>query len=437
LIDRISKVPFNYRWVILGVSFIILGLTSTIFQSFSIFFVALLREFRWSRSTTAGAFSLFFILIGAMGPFAGSAIVRMGQRRVFVLGSLLLGLGLGLCSLIHSWWQFYIFYGVITAIGMGSTAWVTNATVIQSWFKEKRGLAMGILSSGVGVGIFVYIPAIQYLINRIGWRMAYRVMAFLIPSVVIILTVMFMKKPSRMTSSAPKEQETRHTMMRDPSIVDLKWTSRSWTLRQAMLTKQFWSLGICFFFGSLLGNSVLTHHVAFFVDKGLESLFVSYIVGMIGIVSIGGRILWGILSDRIGREVTYTLAMVCCICGIVLLITFPVLSSTYDPYVYAIVFGMGYSGVVVLPSLITADFFEGRAYGSIFGTIFLLYSVGGAFGTWFCGFLYDRMGSYTPFFIIAVACALFACFNIWIAAPRKIRMVPGKKALRFNRNSTS
>ena len=254
MIDRISKVPFNYRWVILGVSFIILGLTSTIFQSFSIFFVALLREFRWSRSTTAGAFSLFFILIGAMGPFAGSAIVRMGQRRVFVLGSLLLGLGLGLCSLIHSWWQFYIFYGVITAIGMGSTAWVTNATVIQSWFKEKRGLAMGILSSGVGVGIFVYIPAIQYLINRIGWRMAYRVMAFLIPSVVIILTVMFMKKPSRMTSSAPKEQETRHTMMKDPSIVDLKWTSRSWTLRQAMLTKQFWSLGICFFFRQFIGQ---------------------------------------------------------------------------------------------------------------------------------------------------------------------------------------
>ncbi len=90
----------------------------------------------------------------------------------------------------------------------------------------------------------------------------------------------------------------------------------------------------------------------------------------------------------------------------------------------------------VLPPLITADFFEGRAYGSIFGTIFLLNSVGGAFGTWFCGFLHDHMGSYIPFFIIAIACAFLACFNIWIAAPRKIRMVPGKKALRFNRNST-
>jgi MFS family permease len=432
-----DKSSSNYRWIILGVSFIILGLTSTIFQSFSIFFVALLKEFRWSRSTTAGAFSLLLILLGVIGPFAGSAIDRIGQRRVFVLGSLVLGLGLVLSSLTRSWWQFYISYGVITAIGIGSTAWVTNATVIQSWFKEKRGLAMGVLSSGVGVGIFVYIPTIQYLINSTGWRMAYRVMALFIPLVVITLTIIFLKKPPRITPSTPQEQETHHTTTRDPLIVDLKWASRSWSLRQAILTKQFWTLGVCFFFGSLLGNSILAHHVAFFVDKGLESLFVSYIVGLIGIVSIGGRILWGTLSDRIGRELTYTLAMICCICGTVLLIAFPVFASTYFPYFYTIVFGVGYSGVVVLPSLITADFFEGRAYGSIFGTIFLLYSVGGAFGTWFCGFLHDRMGSYIPFFIIAIACALFACFSIWIAAPRKIKAVPGKKAPRSKRKSTS
>jgi MFS family permease len=255
--------------------------------------------------------------------------------------------------------------------------------------------------------------------------------------VVIAMTIILLKKPPRITSVTPTAQETYYPLLRDPLIVDLKWASRSWTLGQAVRTKQFWALSVCTFFSSLITHAIMTHHVAFFVDKGLEALFVSYIVGMIGIVSIGGKILWGTLSDRIGRELTYTLAMICCICGIVLLIAFPVFASTYFPYFYAIVFGVGYSGVVVLPSLITADFFEGRAYGSIFGTIFLLYSVGGAFGTWFCGFLHDRMGSYIPFFIIAIACALFACFNIWIAAPRKIKAVPGKKAPRSKRKSTS
>jgi MFS family permease len=432
-----DKGSFNYRWIIVGVSFITFALTTTIVHSFSIFFVALLKEFHWSRSITAGAFSLSSILYGVIGPLAGSTVDRIGPRTVFVLGSLLLGLGLALCSLMHSWWQFYIFFGVIASIGAGFTGWVPNATVILNWFKEKRGLAIGILSAGVGIGILVCIPSIQYLINEIGWRMAYRVMAFFIPLVVITMTVIFLKKPPRITSSTQTEQETYHTMMRDPLIVDLKWASRSWTLRQAIFTKQFWTLSVSFFLSGLVNQSILSHHVAFFVDEGLEALFVSYIVGMIGLVSIGGKIIWGTLSDRIGREITYTLVIACCICGISLLITFPILSSPYIPYLYAVFFGMGYAGVVVLPPLITADFFGGRAYGSIFGTIFFLNSVGLAFGAWLGGFLHDRVGNYIPFFIIVIACALFACFTIWIAAPRKIRIAPGKKVFRFKRNSAS
>jgi MFS family permease len=429
-----DKSSFHYRWIILGVTFVTLALTSTIFHSFSLFFIALLKEFGWSRSITAGAFSVFIILYGIISPFAGSMVDRFGPRGVFVFGSLLWGTGIALCSLIHSWWEFYIFFGVIAAVGATFTGWVPITTVIQKWFTEKRGLAIGILSSGIGIGIFVCIPAIQYLIDGIGWRMAYRVMAFFIPFVVITTTIIFLRKPPRITLSTPPEQEADQPTMRDPLIVDLKWASRSWTLRQAISTKQFWALSICLFFGNLITQSILAHQVAFFVDKGLEALYVSYIVGMIGIVSIGAKILWGTLSDRIGREVTFTLVTVCCIGGILLLIAFPILSSPYVPHVFAIFFGLGYAGSAVLPPLITADFFEGRAYGSIFGTTWIFHSVGGAFGAWFCGFLHDHLGSYILFFIIAIACALFACFNIWIAAPRKIRIVPGEKGYRLKRN---
>ena len=412
----------NFRWIIVGVSFVTLGISTTITYSFSIFFVALLKEFSWSRSITAGAFSLFWILYGTIGPFAGSLVDRFGPRKVFVLGSLLGGVGLALCSLIHSWWQFYIFFGVITAAGAGFTGWVPNTTVIQNWFREKRGLAMGILSSGIGIAMFVCIPSIQYLINGVGWRMAYRVMACVIPLVVITMTIILFKKPPPITSSPQTDQEAYHATIRDPLIVDFKWASRSWTLRQAIFTKQFWALSVSFFLSTLINQSIFAHHVAFFVDEGLETLFVSYIVGMIGIVSIGGKIIWATLSDRIGREITYTLVTACCICGVSSLIIFPTVSSPYIPYFYAVFFGMGYAGFSVLPPLITADFFEGGAYGSIFGTIFILNSVGGAFGAWFGGFLHDHAGNYIPFFIIVIACALFACFNIWIAAPRKIRI---------------
>jgi len=101
---------------------------------------------------------------------------------VVIGGALLLALGLGLCSLTQSWWQFYIFFSLITAHGIGGTGWLTNVIIIQQWFKEKRGLPTGIISSGIGIGILVCVPSAQYLILRLGWRMAYGVMAVFIPS---------------------------------------------------------------------------------------------------------------------------------------------------------------------------------------------------------------------------------------------------------------
>jgi MFS family permease len=167
--------------------------------------------------------------------------------------------------------------------------------------------------------------------------------------------------------------------------------------------------------------------VAFFVDHGLDALFASYIVGIVGIVSIGSKILWGVLSDKIGREVTYTIGMACSISGIIFLIVFNIFPCASLPYFYAFLFGMGYAVTAALPPLITADFFEGKAYGGIFGSLMIFVSLGGASGIWFAGFIFDRVGSYLPVFIIFIACLFLSCLSIWWAAPRKIRIVPGKR----------
>jgi MFS family permease len=167
--------------------------------------------------------------------------------------------------------------------------------------------------------------------------------------------------------------------------------------------------------------------VAFFVDCGLEALLASYIVGIVGIGSLGGKILWGTLSDKIGREITYTMGITCSILGLLLLLLFNLFPFPGLPYFYAIFFGMGYAVQAALPPLITADFFEGRRYGTIFGIVMIFIGIGGAFGAWFAGFLYDRLGSYLPVFMITIFCALFSCLSIWWAAPRRIRMVPGKR----------
>ena len=333
---------FQRGWVIVGTSFITLALAYGVWYSFSVFFVALLKEFGWSRSILAGAFSLFLMIHGITGPFAGRMIDRFSPQRVFVVGSLILGGGLALCSLIRSPWQFYLFFGVLAAMGVGSIGWIPNATIIQQWFKERRGLAMGIISSGVGIGILICLPAIQHLINWVGWRTTYRIMACFIPFMVIFVGFLFLKKPPK--TALP-------TFLKSRLPIDLwktPWSStrngfKSWTIRQAMTTKQFWLLCLSFFFSTLTTQSILAHHVVFFVDQGLKPLLASYIVGMMGMVSMGGKILWGALSDKIGREITYTLGISCSIAGMALLISYTVLPIPVTPYVYALFFGVGYA----------------------------------------------------------------------------------------------
>ena len=416
----------NFRWFIVGFCFITLALVYGVYYSFSVFFVALLKEFGWSRSIGAGAFSLFMIVSSMIGPFVGKMISSVRPRRVILGGSFILGVGLALCSLTQTWWQFYIFFSVITAVGLGATGWLPHVIIIQQWFREKRGLPTGIISAGIGIGILVCVPSAQYLILRLGWRMAYGTMAIFIPLIIVSMAIVFLKRPPP-TLPHPLKIEIARTVMKDPLVINEEWASQSWTVARAVTTKPFWLLGLSFFLANLVTQTIFTHQVAFFVDRGLEALLASYIVGIVGIVSLGGKILWGTLSDKIGREITYTMGITCSVLGMLFLIVFNLFPSSGLPYFYAFFFGMGYAVHAALPPLITADFFEGQGYGGIFGIFMIFIGIGGAFGVWFAGFLHDQIGSYVPVFIITIICAFFSCLNIWRAAPGKIRVVPGKR----------
>jgi MFS family permease len=303
--------------------------------------------------------------------------------------------------------------------------------IIQDWFREKRGLATGIISSGIGVGIFVCVPSVQYLITQWGWRVAFQVLAFFIPLIIISMAVAFLKRPPQATEFSPVEISISRTLMKDPAVVDEEWVLRSWSVRQAIRTRRFRLLGVAFFLGNLIAQSVLCHQVAFFVDHGMEALFASYVVGLIGIMSLGGKIVWGGLSDKIGREITYTMGLSCSVLSMILLILFSVFPLPTMTYFFSLLFALGYAVTATLPPLIAADIFGGQDFGRIFGSFMICTGGGGAFGAWLTGFIFDLTGSYVPAFVILILCAFLACFNVWRAAPRKIRRVPGKVKVSF------
>jgi len=302
-----------------------------------------LHEFNWSRSLLAGAFSVFMISHGLIGPFAGNMVDRYGPKPVFLVGSLMLGVGFFCNSLVRSSWHFYLSFGLVSAVGLGLIGWVPNTTVIQQWFRD------GIPAGQAGVGT----------------------------------------------------------------------TANSWTLRRAAVTKTFWILAVSFFLANFTTHAVLTHHVAFLIDQGMPALSASYIAGMLGVVSIGAKISWGMISDRIGRQVAFTIGMACSIGGILLLIGFAGRPSATVPYLYALCFGLGYAASAALPPLIAADLFHGKAYGTIFGTLMMINNGGGASGAWFAGLIHDRMHTYVPGFVTMILFSLLALVGIWMARPRR------------------
>lgn len=414
-----SKKPFGFAWVIVGVSFMTLGLTYGVMYCFSVFFVALLKEFHWSRSVGAGAYSFCLILHHLIGPVVGRMVDRFGPRWVILLGCLALCMGLTLCSLIQTWWQFYLFFGVLTAVGIAGTGWVTNTTLIHYWFREKRGLPMGIISAGIGFGILLCVPMAQSFIDRVGWRVTYRIMASIVPGVIALMAILFLRKTPQFSSSRSAKQEIQSSRPKNHIALSQELTSPLWTIRQVMSIRQFWILFFAFLLGNLCIHTMLTHQVAFFVDRGTDALHASYILGWVGFATMGAKILLGVLSDRIGRKGAYMVGVSLGVCGVLSLIVFNYSPWSILPYCYAFFFAMGYAATTVLPPVITGDLSEGKAFARVFGTLTIANGLGAAFGTWVAGFIHDQVNSYLPAFILVIACFFLSAFLICKVTPQK------------------
>jgi MFS family permease len=256
--------------------------------------------------------------------------------------------------------------------------------------------------------------------------MTFRILGIVLPVFVILMVIVFIRKIPGRTLAEEGKREVPHTVTRESRVLNEEWAFRRWTIREAAGTNQFWLFVLSLFFTNFMLHSVFAHQVAFFVDQGESALHASYIAGLIGMVSIAGKIVWGGISDRIGREATHLIGTACSVCGIGLLILFTIYPNAALPYFFALFFGMGYAAITTLSPLIAADFFEGETYGRILGVLFLSITLGGACGVGLTGFLFDLAKSYVPAFFLLIACTLSSFVSIWLAAPRKIRSVPGR-----------
>jgi MFS family permease len=393
---------------VLAATFVTLGLAYGFWYSYSVFLVAFLREFGWSRSVVAGGFSLLVVVHGVSGPLLGWLVERVGPRAVIASGGAVLTVGLLAGAHITAAWQLYAALGLLAALGVSAAGWVPAVVLIRGWFPAQVGTAIGIASAGIGVGIFALVPFTQLLIDGLGWRWALRVLALMMAAWVIPATLLLVRDPRPAPAVAAPGAGAGAPAARP-----------SWTVRAALRTWRFWLTGTVFFAGSVATQMLLVHQVAYLVDHGVSALVAATVVGVVGVCSVAGKTGWGALSDRIGREPTYSLAFGCVALSVGMLALAGAHPRTLLPYAYAVLIGVGYAATAPLTPAIASDLFGGPRFPRIFGTLHLMNSLGGALGPWLAGRVFDATGGYALALPIAAAMALLAPVLLWVAAPRR------------------
>jgi MFS family permease len=423
-----ARLPFYYGWVIVGVAFVTMALGVTARTSFSLLMPPLIDEFGWDRGLTAGAFSFGFLVSAVLSPIVGRVLDVRGPRVVILTGVLVLTAGLALAPAIERPWQLYLTLGVLVGGGANLMTYTVHSQFLPNWFVARRGLAISIAFAGVGIGAIVLLPWLQSIIVSAGWRASCWAMGLLILFGVGPLNLLVRRKPEDLgllpdgKSQLPSARSARGTL----TIVDPRWAATTWTLARAARTGRFWWIVLGYFCALLAWYAVQVHQTKYLMEIGFTPLVAAWSLGVVSVVGIPGQIVLGALSDRLGREWVWTAGCAgFAICYAALIALEQVQSNAL---LYVMVLSQGFLGYALTSVMgpIVVEIFEGPHYGSIFGTITVASIGGGAAGPWLAGVIHDATGSYRLAFGLAIAACITSAVAIWIAAPRKVRRVPGR-----------
>jgi MFS family permease len=319
--------------------------------------------------------------------------------------------GLFLAAETTQWWHLYLAFGVITAAGIGLSGYVPCVILVREWFPTRTGTVVGIAAAGIGVGIAMLFPLSQFMIDRIGWRWAFRVLGGLVITWMVPATTWFLRRVPHSRQPGPSKER--------PDSREPWGQTTHWTLPKALWSWRFWGLvGVLFAHNGAI-QILMTHQVAYLVDHGAPAIVAASVGGIVGLTSVAAKMGWGYLLDRILREVVFTITSTCFILGAGVLVLAGVYPATILPYAYAVLIGLGHSVIAPITPAAAGDLFGGPGFSTIFGAVQVSLGFGSAIGAWGAGEIFDRTGSYALALWAAVVLTVFSCALLWVVAPRR------------------
>ncbi len=420
--------PVFYGWVAVAIAFVTMAVAVNARTGYSLLLPHLSKELGLTTAMSSGPFSLGFAASTAFVPILGAVMDRWGPRIAIPMGAVMVAAGYGAAILIGSAVGLYLALGLLAVTGSMAMSYIGHSMFLPNWFVRRRGLAIGIAFSGVGVGAVTLLPLMQWAIDRHGWRTACVGIALLTLAVIVPLNLLFQRKrPEDLglhpdgDAAGPEEGGSEPAA----NVVDRAWVATEWTLGLAVRTARFWWMASAFFFGLFVWYAIQIHQTNFLLREGITPVTAASALGLIALFGIGGQIALGALSDRIGREAAWSIAQ--CGFGLAALMLATVSFGPSPQLIYPMVALQGLLGygMASIYGAIPAEIFSGKHFAKIFAILSLFGNFGAAGGVLALGFIDDIFGGYRTGWWICVMASVISIGSIWMASPRKVRTVGG------------
>ena len=396
----------RYGWVMVALGAFMTCIAVGAMFSLAVFLQPITQATGWSHTAVSSAMTLNFLAMGAAGFGWGALSDRIGPRPVVLAGAVLLGLGLFLASRAQSALQFQLAFGLLVGVAVGSF-FSPMIAAVMGWISEHRGLAVSLVSVGVGVAPMTMSPLAAWLITQTDWRSAQIVIAVLVWATLVPAALFVRRPPQSSVTGGGGEGATQERPM---------------TLRDAFVSAPFIVLALTFFACCAAHAGPIFHTVTYAMTCGLAPLAAVSIYGVEGLAGLGGRLALGVLADRLGVKRVLIAGL---LIQAVAAFGFIFASRLGEFYAVAATFGFAYGGVMPLYAVLAREYFGQRILGAVFGAAAMVSSLGMALGPALGGWIFDTFGRYTWMYSGSAAIGLGAV-AIALAFPPFPKFVPLK-----------
>jgi MFS family permease len=403
-----------YGWWITASAFTVLFINAgTGVYAYSLYVKPLQTEFGWSRGEIMLGFAIWSMASGLAAPFVGRFVDRYGPGRSVLAGGIAAGVA---CVLLGSVSSLMLYYAAYALLGLSTcaTGSIPLSSMISNWFVAKRGMALGIMSAGIGAGGLLFAPLLGgWLIPDVGWRQAFitvgvLAVVFLVPVALLVI---------RTSPSDKGLQPYGGTLL---SAVPQAKKPLSWKagLAGVVRLRSFWLIACSYFFGAYSQLGLLQSQVPYLDDTGFPAVVAAGALGAVGLFSTLAKLGAGELCDRIPAKIVWAGSLALMAVGAATLMVISPGSPVWLLWIYAVMTGLGMGGWLPTMSLMVSTSFGLSAYASIFGVIALTFAAGQAAGPAIGGLLVDVTRSYSPVFLMLIAGFLIAGVTAMIVRPK-------------------